>query len=1203
VNANTKPPSLKKSRFGFKCQIIFSLVFLLSLLTVDWFTHKAFVEQMKTNLSVRLRDVLTANTEALMIWMDDKKRTVKTQAQNSEIRRNILSLAQKASVKGWTPDSLRESEELAFLRQSLGLLTRAFGFTGFVVLNKDGLQIGALLDEPTGQKELIERSDFIQRSLRGETVFSLPFTGEMDLPDANGVWHSNWPTMLVSSPVWNKEGKVEAVLAFRLRPENEFSNMLATSRNGVSGETYAFNKNGLMVSDSRFIEDLKKIELLPLNTQSGAILQVEIRDPGGDMTLGYRPKVARGKQPLTEMAASAVRGESGGNVEGYNDYRGVTVVGAWTWLPVLNMGIATEIDREEAYLPIISQQRGFLIQFSILIMAAVLALIWRWRQFIFEQERDQVLQDQASVNNLLNTLSHVQSQFIAEANPALLFDGLLKNILELTESDYGFIGEVLQSASGEPYLKTHAITNIAWNEKWQDFYEVNATMGLEFHNLNTLFGVALTTGKTVISNKPSKDSRAGGLPEGHPDLKAFLGCPIYLKGKMIGMVGIANRPGGYDEQVVQYLDPILNTSASLIHAIHNQKRQELAERALRESQAKNKAVVDHIVDGIITIDEKGTIESFNPAAERLFGYKPEEVTGQNVKMLMPEPYCSEHDQYLQNYRETGVSKIIGIGREVVGLRKDGSTFPLDLGISEMYVGETRLFSGIVRDITERKEQEREIILAVGESDRAKEEATKAKEAAESANRAKSAFLANMSHEIRTPMNAILGYAQIMRRDSTLAENQQEAVATIEKSGNHLLSLINDILDISKIEAGHMGLHLGDFDLNELVQGLGVMFRYRCEQKGLNFHLEGLNGNPFSLHGDEGKLRQILINLLGNAVKFTDGGEVVLEVKFEAQDRYQFSVTDTGKGIPREAQGKIFEPFQQAEEGVEKGGTGLGLAIARKQIEMMGGKLEIESEEGRGSRFFFTLDLPPATTEVQARSKRGERKITGLAPGFSVKAMVVDDKKINRDVLSLLLKDIGVQVMEAENGKETLDKLDSFDPDILFMDMRMPVMGGKEAVGEIIKRYGKDRFKMVSITASAFEHQRKEYLDIGCHDFIAKPFRVEQIFECLSQLLGAEFEYEVSSEGEKESENHAPRQSIDFSKIRIPGKLVMNFKDAVEEGNVTQLEEELRNLCQLGEDGELLASHLSGLVQSYDFDGVLNTLDEIIIDGALNDSTD
>ena len=232
---------------------------------------------------------------------------------------------------------------------------------------------------------------------------------------------------------------------------------------------------------------------------------------------------------------------------------------------------------------------------------------------------------------------------------------------------------------------------------------------------------------------------------------------------------------------------------------------------------------------------------------------------------------------------------------------------------------------------------------------------------EAANQAKSAFLANMSHEIRTPLNAILGYAQILETDPQLSTHQHQAVQTIGTSGNHLLAVINDVLDLSKIEAGQEELHRSDFDLVGLAQALSAMFSLRCEQKDIAWKT-AIPPSPIYVHGDEGKLRQVLINLLGNAVKFTDSGSVTLEIQLSDSNRYTFSVTDTGPGIPPERQADIFDPFQQDAAGHQKGGTGLGLAIAYRHIQLMGGELALSSTPGAGTRFFFTIPIPPAEDE-------------------------------------------------------------------------------------------------------------------------------------------------------------------------------------------------------------------------------------------------
>jgi PAS domain S-box-containing protein len=310
----------------------------------------------------------------------------------------------------------------------------------------------------------------------------------------------------------------------------------------------------------------------------------------------------------------------------------------------------------------------------------------------------------------------VQSQFILDVEPRVLFDRLLTDLLSLTESEYGFIGEVLWSDNGDPYLRAHAITNIAWNEKWMQFYRENAPKGMVFTNLKTLFGAVLTSGRPVISNDPANDARRGGLPEGHPALNAFLGLPIYRAAlnaflglpiyrgdKLVGMIGIANRPNGYDDELVTYLEPFLATCASMIESVRTDHLRRTAEEALAGSEARIQAIVNTAVDAIVTIDERGIVQAFNPAAEQIFGYSAGEVIGQNVSMLMPSPHREKHDSYIARYLQTGESRIIGIGREVDALRKDGTTFPVELALSEVPTGNGRLFTGILRDITERKE--------------------------------------------------------------------------------------------------------------------------------------------------------------------------------------------------------------------------------------------------------------------------------------------------------------------------------------------------------------------------------------------------------------------------------------------------------------------------------------------------------------------
>jgi len=393
------------------------------------------------------------------------------------------------------------------------------------------------------------------------------------------------------------------------------------------------------------------------------------------------------------------------------------------------------------------------------------------------------------------------------------------------------------------------------------------------------------------------------------------------------------------------------------------------------------------------------------------------------------------------------------------------------------------------------------------------EAEQARRQADQANQTKSLFLANMSHEIRTPMNVIVGFSQVLLDDKGMNRQQNDSLETISKAGNHLLGVINDILDISKIEAGQMHLNLADFDLNEMMDNMSVIFKQRCEDKELAWKVKGLHGNLCMVNGDQTKLRQVLINLLGNAVKFTDSGEVGLTVTQEKDNYFKFEVHDSGHGIPEEAQMAIFKTFHQDSEGIQKGGTGLGLAISKKQVEMMGGKLELESAMRVGTRFFFTLHLSsPQTAVGQVDSDLIENgKVIKLAEGSFVKASIVDDVRENRALLSIFLKKIGVEIEFAEDGEQALEKVRGNIPDIILMDIRMPVMDGMEATEKLFKKYGRDRMKIIAYTASTLEHEREEFMKLGFHDFLMKPAKKEEIFECIKKHLAIEYIYEMAEE--------------------------------------------------------------------------------------------
>ncbi|MEO7932134.1 MAG: CHASE domain-containing protein [Chthoniobacterales bacterium] len=460
----------------------------------------------------------------------------------------------------------------------------------------------------------------------------------------------------------------------------------------------------------------------------------------------------------------------------------------------------------------------------------------------------------------------------------------------------------------------------------------------------------------------------------------------------------------------------------------------------------------------------------------------------------------------------------------------------------------------------------------------------AEEAAAAANRAKSLFLANMSHEIRTPMNAILGYCQILQRAASLPAFQRDAVATIASSGQHLLHLVNEILDLSKIEAGHMELQLAEFDLVELSREMAAMFQQPCEEKSLGLRIEWTGGEDRRIvDGDEGKLRQVLINLLGNAVKFTDQGLVTLRIQPQEEGRCQFEVRDTGIGIAPELQKSVFEPFHQGATAVHRGGTGLGLAIARRQVELMGGELEVWSDEGAGSTFFF--NIPLQTPVAGSLQPRRSRMVRSLAPGSRVRALVVDDIEENRAVISHMLESIGCEVRTVDSGPAALAAVAMETPDIVFMDMRLPGMSGIEATQLLVARH--KGLHIVSMSASVLQDEREACLKAGCDDFIGKPIRAEQVWQCLQNLLQVEFDYDESATAE-----HPDTPPLDLAQIVLPEDLALRMMMAAELHSATVLKNCLRELHALGPREQRLAEHLREFMASYDMETILKIVAQI-----------
>lgn len=532
---------------------------------------------------------------------------------------------------------------------------------------------------------------------------------------------------------------------------------------------------------------------------------------------------------------------------------------------------------------------------------------------------------------------------------------------------------------------------------------------------------------------------------------------------------------------------------------------------LHTSQKRLHTIVDNAADPIISFNENGDIFIFNPAAEKLFGWKRSEIYGTSFSTLFDEneEHCincgsdnrmfvravTDQDNQLQRY---------------TGQKRDGTRITFETNFSNSDTPEGIIHTVIIRDVSKQLEFENSLRTA--------------KVAAEKANELKSEFLANMSHELRTPLNAVLGFTQLLNTDKNLTDDQIDKLNIISRSGEHLLALINDILDISKIEAGKIDVHESVFNLREFTEDLKQMLDLKCSKKGLALYVEYVEPLPEFVRSDLGKLRQIMINILGNAIKFTKEGGISVVVGVE-NNQLRFSVNDTGKGIPESEIESILQPFTQSSITDNEGGTGLGLAITNSFINMMGGKLDIESIEDTGSTFSFGVDFEYAQQTKEVGTDLGT--VIGIEGDRHPEVIIVDDKINNRLILKEMLESVGFITIEAKNGLEAVEKIRELKPEMVFMDIKMPIMDGYAAVKAIKSDdYIKD-IPVFALTASAFKHDEKSILNSGFDGFLAKPFKLSSLFNLVHEKSDIKFIYEAVREIKK---------NVSTDNLDIPGIL-------------------------------------------------------------------
>ena len=621
----------------------------------------------------------------------------------------------------------------------------------------------------------------------------------------------------------------------------------------------------------------------------------------------------------------------------------------------------------------------------------------------------------------------------------------------------------------------------------------------------------------------------------------------------------------------------LKEANKLLHQEIWERKQ--TEKALRVSEDKfAKAFHCSPNPSIITRLSDDKIIEFNSSALEFLGYSVHEVrekTFQQLGIWVNENSSSVMIDLLQ---QQGI--IRGMEQSIYTRSHQIKTVLLSAEL--IYLNSQTCILLILNDITQRKQTELDL--------------AKAKDEAEAASRAKSEFLANMSHELRTPLNAILGFSQLMEHDTSLTQSQSKMLQIINNSGGHLLELINSILDLSKIEAGHMSLDESGFDLYNLLNNLEQMLQFKAQTKGLALQFILAPNVPQYIKTDEGKLRQVLINLLSNGIKYTQQGSVILKItapqQFSSDDNIQisFEVSDTGVGISAEEIDLIFDAFFQSEIGRQSHqGTGLGLSISQRFIELMGGEITVQSTVGEGSQFKFYIQAT-LTIPAKTRSSLQHKKVIKLAENQpDYKILVVDDGWENRQLLVKLFELVGFQVKEAENGAVAVKIWQQWKPDLIWMDMRMPVMNGYKATRQIRAIQSTEQTVIIGLTASAFEQDRDAVLAAGCDDFVRKPAAASVLFEKIAQHLGVRYIYA----------EELSQPAIQLPTCLTPTHTMIDWQQQMTQVMSTEWITQFHQATLIGRDQQMLvliqeipkshqslADYLTNLTQSFEFDKIL-----------------
>jgi len=1028
--------------------IALSLTLFIGVYFIDSYAKKRQLEAIEYDLQT----LLSTTHQRLNGWIKYELNALEQVGKNRE----LVELVELMLALPEDPVTLKNSPLQAQIRRFFKVRESEFGKTGFFIISPDKISLSSRRDSNIGTQNIIhiEHPELLDKVLQGENVFVPTIRSEVYLTEQQKKGSSNKPpTMFFASPIVNNYGEIIAVLTKRIRFEGVFSELLASGFIGKSGETYAIDKNGLLLSNVRFQKDLRKIGFLAPGMPTA--LNVSATNPGQDLLTKKIKTTQQADWPLTLMASQIYLGKSGGDIGGYLDYRGVEVIGKWLWDEQLNIGLAAEVDMAEAIeIIVVFRYAMFAILFTALLLlfagtlftlkigTRVTAALSKSKANLEDLVHERTDALEANMKRTRNIIDNASDGIIVINKEGIIleFSHAAERIFGYTSTD--ILGKNITLIMHRGFHRKY-INQQKNSQKQQDFYEL-----IGFHANTQWINLEIAVSVSEIENE-----------------QLFTGII---------------RDATERKKVLRELKSAKLNAEQATHSLADQiKFQQL--------------LMDSVPIPLFYKDVETRFQGFNKAYEEVFGVDSKELIGLKVTDLK---YLSEQDRLsYQAEDELIIKQQSTIKREIQIPFADGKlhdTLYWVTGFKDSKNNPAGLVGNFI-DISNEKEIARQMEVAV--------------KAANEANQAKADFLANMSHEIRTPMNAIIGMSYLALQ-TNLNRKQQDYINKIHSSADALLGIINDILDFSKIEAGKLELEAVPFNLNETIDHLVQIISHKSQEKRLELLIDLEAELPLELIGDSLRLGQILINLTNNSIKFTEQGEIVVSVKKRHSDdnniTLEFCVSDTGIGMTEEQLSRLFQSFSQADASTTRkyGGTGLGLTISKTLTELMQGEIWVESRYGEGSQFYFTATFALAD-ENSMPAQIPTKSLLGLP------LLIVDDSVTAREILFTLAESLGFTPELASSGEEALAKLiqaeNSNKPfQLVISDWQMDHMDGIE-LGEKITQGDvlSSPPPFVLITAYDRDAMLKKAGHVHLASVMSKPISASTLLDTALKIMGQE----------------------------------------------------------------------------------------------------